>query len=461
MHYLIIGNSAAATGAIEGIRQVDKTGSITVVGDETRHVFSRPLIAHYLAGETKENEMDYRPPDFYRQHGVTTLLGRRVVGLDWQEQRVTLDNGETLSYDKLLLATGSVITFPDAPGADLEGVFDFWKFSDAQAIASYLEEHRGEPAVVLGGGLVGVQAAYALTRAGAKVTLVQRSQVLRRILDPEASRLAEQLLALDGVEVCTGKALKALRGTGGRVTAVVLDDGTELPAGLVVKATGVAPNLELVHNTPLKTGRGVLVNPFFQTNLSNVYAAGDVAETWDIAQEKTAVNANWPNAHRQGWLAGLNMAGKPVPYEGSMAMTSLVIHGVPFVSLGLTNPAGSGFEVKAKANPERYLYRKLVFKNNRLKGAILVGSIEHAGFLKELIKDQSLVGIIKDAILEEKYQFYGFLRKKRQAKVEGERIAWKESYTYPERYEKRFDEASWTERERDLRPWAGARGKEG
>lgn len=461
MNYLIIGNSAAAVGAIEGIRQVDKTGSITVVGEEPRHVFSRPLIAHYLAGETKEEEMDYRPPDFYRQYGVQALLGRRAVGLDWQAQKVTLDDGQSLEYDKLLLTTGSVSVFPSVPGADLAGVHSFWQFADAQTIARYLQEHPGAPAVVVGGGLVGVQAAYGLVRAGAKVTMVElMPHILGRILDAEAARLAQELLAQDGVTVITGRSIKALEGTDGRVEALVLDDGTKLPCGVVVKATGVAPNLELVCGTPLKTNRGLLVNPFFQTNLSNIYAAGDVAETWDIAGETTAVNANWPNAHRQGWLAGLNMAGRPAAYEGSLAMTSLVIRGVPFISLGLVNPQGPGFETKIMANPQRYVYRKLVFKNNRLKGAVLVGNIEHAGFLKELIKDQSLVGIIKDAILEEKYQFYGFLRKKRQAKVEGERIVWKESHSSPERYEKRFNEASWTERERDLRPWGGAAKRE-
>lgn len=457
MKYLVIGHGAAAVGAIEGIRSADRSGEITVVGDEPGPVFSRPLLAHYLAGEVSLEAMACRPPDFYRRYRVESLLGRRAVELDWQEQGVTLDDGRVLTYDRLLLATGSVTTFPRIPGAALEGVYGFWKLAEAQALARELEGHRDLPAAVVGGGLVGVQAAYGLARAGARVTIIEAMpHLLGRILDATAARLAEELLAQDGIQVLCGRAIKAIEGRNGHATAVILDDGSALPARLVVKATGVAPNLDLVRKAPLKTNRGLLVNSFFQTSLSSVYAAGDVAEAYDVTQGRPAVNANWPNAYRQGWLAGLNMAGKAAPYEGSLAMTSLVIRRVPFISLGLVNPAQEGFQVKTRANPNAYLYRKLVFRDDRLKGAILVGDVEHAGLLQTLIKEQASVGLIKDAILEEKHPFYRFVRARRQMSVEGEKLAWKESHSLPERYEKRFNEASWTEREYDLRPWDGS-----
>jgi NAD(P)H-nitrite reductase large subunit len=459
VNYVIVGNSAAAVGAVEAIRRLDRRGRITVIGDEPYPALCRPLLAHYLAGEIREEQMYYRPADFYQKHEAELLAGRRASRVDWQNQEVVLEDGAVLPYDRLLVATGSRIVFPPLPGSELGGVYGFWKLEEAKAMAAYLAGHPGAPCVVIGGGLVGLQAAYGLAKAGGRVTVVEAlPHLLSRVLDPPAARLAQDLLVQEGIAALTGCGVKGLEGSGGRVEAVVLEDGTRIPARLVVKATGVAPNLELVKEIPVRTNRGLEVNPYFQSSLSSLYAAGDVAATWDVAAEKPAVNANWPNAHRQGWLAGLNMAGRPTAYEGSLAMTSLVIRRVPFISLGLANPPEDGYEIKVQASLQNLIYRKLVFKDNRLKGAILVGNVEHAGFIRDIIKENAPVGVIKDSILEEKYPLYWFIRARRRAKLEGEGIAWKESYTSPERYEKRFNEASWQEREQGLRPWRGDKG---
>ncbi|MCL6610662.1 MAG: FAD-dependent oxidoreductase [Peptococcaceae bacterium] len=454
MEYVIIGNSAAAIGAVESIRKVDREGTVTVISSEKEHVYSRPLIAHLVAGEAGEDKMPYRQADFYRKMGVRLLLGHKVNGVNYEDQKVFINGGGELAYDRLLIATGSKVSVPSIPGLGLEGVTAFQTCAEARAIVEMLKAGR-KKAVVIGAGLIGLRAAYGLQKGGAGVTVVEfLPRVLSRVLDAEGSELVESILKKGGLNVLTGRSVREITGTGGRVAGVVLDNGEKLPCDLVVIATGVAPNLELAAG--LKTGRGIVVNQFFQTSYSNVYAAGDVAETMDIPRGVPRVNANWPNAHEQGRVAGLNMAGRPVPYKGSIGMNAVSFCGVPVISIGVFDPDAepeSGYETKIRKNPEANIYQKLVFKQNRLKGAIFIGDLGCCGAVKDLIESQMLAGIIKDSILEERYQLYGFLRKRRQEKLEGKQVRWPETYSITQKYQKSFNEETWTERERDQRPW--------
>lgn len=453
MRYVIIGSSAAAVGAVESIRSVDQDGAITVISAEPGHIYSRPLIAHLLAGEIGEDRMLYRPPDFYARMAVTAMPGRKVKEIDCKGQKVLLEDGGEIAYDRLLLTTGSRAVLPPVPGREWKGVTTFQTYADARAMLAMLQAGKNR-AVVIGAGLIGMRAAYALQKAGAEVTVTARRRVLSRVLDVEGSAVVEAVLRRGGMRVLTGCSVKEIRGAAGQVCGVTLDDGTEIACDLVVLAAGVAPDLSLAGG--LKTNRGILVNQFFQTSYSDVYAAGDVAETFDIPRGVRRVNANWPNAHEQGRIAGLNMAGRPTPYPGSLGMNTISFFGVPVVSLGVSDPEAEpdgGYEIKVRKNTGADIYQKLVFKDNRLKGAVFIGDLGYCGAVKDLIKSQMLVGIIKDAILEEKYQFYAFLRKKRQEKLEGRNIRWPETYTLQQKYVKSFNEETWTERERGERAW--------
>ncbi|MCL6448798.1 MAG: FAD-dependent oxidoreductase [Armatimonadetes bacterium] len=454
MHYVIVGNSAAAVGAVESIRRVDPRGEITVLSAEAEHVYSRPLIAHLVAGEVKENQMAYRPADFYTAHSVRARLGERVSAVDCARRRVTLASGETIGYDRLLLTTGSAVTRPSVLDRQLEGLVTFQTYADARKVLALLRAGKRQ-AVVVGAGLIGLRAADALKKAGAAVTVVEfLPRVLTRVLDAEASALVENLLRESGLNVLTGRAVREVLAREGAVSGVVLDDGEKLACQILVAATGVKPDLALAGD--LATDHGILVNEYFQTSYSTVYAAGDVAQTRDLPRGVPRVNANWPNAHAQGRIAGLNMAGRPTPYPGSLGMNTVTFGGVPVISLGVFDPEAEeekGYEVKIRKNPDRHIYQKLVFKENRLKGAIFIGDLGYCGAVKDMIAEQLLTGIIKDAILEEKYQLYGFLRKRRAEKLEGKQIRWPESYTSAQKYVKSFNEETWTERERDLRPW--------
>ena len=456
VEYVIIGNSAAAVGAVESIRRVDQRANLTVVNSEKEHVYSRPLIAHYLAGEVSEDRLPYRPANFYIKNNVTARLGVGVSEIDAPGEKLRLEDGTTLKYDRLLITTGSQVIVPPLPGADLDGAGVFQTFADAKSLLTRLK--TGKKAVVIGAGLIGLRAACGLQEAGAAVTLVEMLPgIASRFLDQKGALLVRQILENGGISVITGCSVKEITGnkTAG-VNGVVLDNGKRIDCNIVILATGVVPNTGLAENTPIMVNRGIVVNQFFQTSTGNIYAAGDVAETFDIPRETGKVNANWPNAYEQGRYSGSCLAGQMLSYPGSLGMNSVSFYKLPVISIGLFDPEAEGVddaEIKTRENIKNNIYQKLVFKDNRLKGAIFIGDLGHAGAVNNLIKEQALVGIIKDSILEEKYQFYNFLRRKREAQVEGAAIEWPETHSSSRHYEKSFNEETWTEREQDKRAW--------
>ncbi|MCL4487457.1 MAG: FAD-dependent oxidoreductase [Chloroflexi bacterium] len=453
MHYVIIGNSATGIGAAESIRATDSDAQITIIGDEVQHVYSRPLISHYIAGEVAAGEMGYRPSDFYTRLEIDTRLGVRADAIDVNAHAVTLADGQSLPYDKLLIATGSIQKFPPIQGREHTGVFDFWTKAHADAIRDRIsgwDVQSPRSGVVIGGGLVGIQAASGLRGAGLEVVLVELlPSILSRILDAPAASYAQKIFEQHGVRVLTGRSVKEIVGTGqDGVTGVVLDNGERVECGLVVKATGVVPNLALVKGTPISTNRGIVVNEYFQTNIPDVCAAGDVAETYDITRGKIFVNANWPNAHAQGRIAGLNMAGRATRYNGSIGMTSMPLFGVPIVSLGIVEPE-KGDDVRVRETP--CIYQKLVLRGDHLIGAVMVGDTTSVGLINHWVQTQKPAKLIKDVLLDGKAQFYFARREQVRKEMEGVGLPWRKSLSSTERYEKHFDDVKWEERERDER----------
>ncbi|MEW6363489.1 MAG: FAD-dependent oxidoreductase [Acidobacteriota bacterium] len=456
MRYLIVGNSAAGIGAAESIRAVDRSCEIVVVGDEPHHVYSRPLISHFVAGETTADGMRYRPADFYQRLRIEPRLGVRAESLDVDSKTVVLADGETMHYDRLLIATGSVQTFPPLRGSDRTGVFDFWRRGDAEAIRARIAAcgSSRRTAVVVGAGLVGIQAACGLRGAGLDVTLVELlPHILSRILDAPASEHARAILEQNRIRVLVGRRLAEVSGSReDGVAAVLLDNGEKIECSVVVKATGVRPNLSLVSGTRVRTDVGVLVNSFFETNVPGVYAAGDVAETHDVTRGSVFVNANWPNAHAQGRIAGLNMAGHSTEHGGYIGMTALPLFGTPIMSIGVIEPE-PGDEVRLRESFEGRIYQKLVFRRDLLIGAVVVGDLGPVGLINYLIQSQRSAAPVKDALLNGKRALFDSRRAWFRDQMEGVGLPWRKSLELAEPYHKQFDDAGWSEREQDRRPW--------
>ncbi len=398
--YLIIGNSAGGIGAAEAIREVDKHGSIVIVSDEPYPAYSRPLISEHIAEGCSLERMLYRPVDFYERNNISTILGQKAVSLDLAKHTLTLGSGGTVSWQKLLLATGGLPIVPPMKGIDREGVFTFTTLDDARAIDQYLG--GAERAVVIGGGLIGVSVTEALVKRGAAVTIVEmKDRVLNTILDEEVSALEDSALRQAGVDIITGHVVSEINGGGKRVHGVTLDDGTRIPCRMVIIAIGVRPRLELVNGSGIKVNRGIVVDRQMATSHPDVYACGDVAEAYDIPYEECRLTPIWPNAYIGGRTAGFNMAGRPTEYPGGMAMNSMKYFGLNVVSAGIVVPPDDGYEVIT--SNKNGAYRKVVLKDGVAVGLIFAGDIEQSGIIRGLMQNQINVNEFKQSLVADDF----------------------------------------------------------
>jgi NAD(P)H-nitrite reductase large subunit len=408
IQYLIIGNSVAAVNCIEAIRGVDTANEITVVSGEEPFNYSRPLLSYYLGGRIPEERLPFVGRDFYEQHGVNLILGRRAVDLDVSKKEVALDDGASLAYDKCLLSVGGVPIVPPIEGLDgtVEGVFSFLTIKEVKSLVDYLERNEIREAVVLGGGLIGLKVVEGLMERGVKATVIELAdRILANTFDREASAILEERLARAGCTVIKQDTIQGIATKKGRLTGVMLRNGnTLLETSLLIMAVGVRPNLELVRGTPIKTERGILVDRCMMTNIQDVYAAGDCAQGIDALHTTKEVIAIWPVAARQGRIAGLNMCGIPREYPGLFAMNSVQICDIPTISFGVTNPPEQyGYEVLRRLNKDAGSYKKIVLKDDRVVGAILIRSIERAGVYGMLIREGIEVQGFKDQLLRDDF----------------------------------------------------------
>lgn len=388
MKYLIVGNGVASVGAIEGIRRVDPEGGITVISEENTPTYGRPLISYLLAGKIGPERMQLRPASFYDTFKVTMVLGSKVTAIDARNKTVTTASGASYGYDKLLAATGGVPFVPPLPGKDGPGVYTFTTLAHAETLLDVAKNCAS--VVVIGGGLIGLKAAESLHDRGVKIAIVELApRVLSAAFDDKAGKLVSRRLEEVGIGVhCGTQATQIKRGPDGAVQGVELKNGTFLPAQAVVIAIGVVPAADIVKAAGITVDRGVLVDEFLASSDPDVFAAGDVAQAKDLILDENRVVPIWPNAFNQGFYAGKNMAGAGSPYVGGLAMNAIAFYGLPTVSVGMVNPAEGepGVEVFDILDEQNGTYRKLVFKDERLVGYVLLGDIDVAGLYTGFIR---------------------------------------------------------------------------
>lgn len=404
--YVIIGGSAAGIGAVEAIRDVDKVGTITIISEESCPQYSRPMISDFIGGEATFQQMLCREDGFWKNNGVQALVGRKAIKVSFPEKSVILENGEHVPYEKLLIATGGKPFVPKIDGADKDGVFTFTTITDAESLEKSLGNARSF--VVVGGGLIGVSITEALLKRGLKVTLVElQNKVLSLLLDTQGSDIMENAMRKTGVTIVTGQSVQQIVGKPENeqaVGSVILTNATRIACDAVIFAIGVVPRTELVAGTEMKLNRGIIVDNFMKTSLSDVFASGDVAETWDFTLNQNRLLPLWPLAVAQGKTSGYNMAGKKTEYIGGTNMSSLKYFGIPVVSIGITNPKDSTpFEMFIRHVPEKSLYRKLVLKDNVVVGVLLVNEIERAGTFFYLMKNRINVKKFKRELVSENF----------------------------------------------------------
>jgi len=384
MRHVIIGNGIAGWTAAQAIRAIDKKSEITIVSKEDKPTYYRVLITHYLAGHTPESNLTLANQEQIDALGATQYLGKKINKILPDKQQILLDNDKNIPYDRLLLATGASPVLPAYPGKELLGVYTLRTISDAKNIA--MRARSGNTAVVVGGGFVSMKATAALTLLGVRVKMIMNSgQVLSQAMNSEPAAIIRRHMEDSGVEVIPGCDIESIEGKNGAVTGVVLNNGIKITCDLVVIGKGVKANVELAREAGIRVGYGLPVDEYMQTSKEHIYAAGDVAQAYDFVHENNQVQAIWPAAVTQGNIAGKNMAGLVVPYEGGIAMNTADILGLPAINMGITRiPADSGFITFDYESPG--IYKRLIVKDGLLKGVILVGEVETAGLLHSLIR---------------------------------------------------------------------------
>ncbi|MFA7117954.1 MAG: FAD-dependent oxidoreductase [Sphaerochaetaceae bacterium] len=408
MEYVIIGNSIAAVGCIEGIRSCDKEGNITIISDEKQQCYSRPLISYYLLGKTKEECMTYRDDSFFTDNKVRQYLGTKVLKINAENKWVETDNIGNIKYDKLLVATGSRAFIP--PMNNLESVqnkFSFMSYDDARQLKKVLT--KKSKVLIIGAGLIGLKCAEGIRNLVASITVVDLAQrVLPVILDEEGSQRVRSHLEKNGLNFILGDSVASFA-----PNEATLTSGQKVAFDILVLAVGVRPNTSLVSECGGKVNRGIVIDDMCKTTLKDVYSAGDCTETMDIASGATHIIAIFPNARLQGETAGKNMAGENETFVQSIPMNATGLFGLHMITAGAY--IGDPLEYSSKTG-----YKKLFTKDNHLVGFILVGdTIDRAGIYTSLVRNQVDLSTINFPLIAENPQLMAFARKDRAKKLGG------------------------------------------
>jgi len=404
MKYVIIGNGIAGVCAAEAIRAMDSSGEITMIGDEVFLPYSRPMISHVLEGSQPHSKLPIRSDRFYDDLNIRPLLGRRADGIDVDNRQVLLGDDGRIDFDRLLIAAGADPRPIKADGLELANIFYMRTQEHVKRQVEALDGAR--QAVVLGGGLVGFKAAYGLLRRGLQVTmLITSGYPLSLQVDETAGRMILDELVRHGLTVKVGVSVRAFEGNGS-VRAALTDDGATLPCDVVIIGKGVLPARGFISTAPIEVDLGVIVDAHLQTSQPGIYAAGDVAEMVDISRGCPWVNALWPEAAAQGRVAGINMAGRPVAYPGSLSRNVMRVFGLDVLTVGNANPPEEGnYRIVHTGGSDAGKYRHLVFDGDILVGAVMINDIEQGGVLRSLIENRVPIRLPPERLMRPGFNF--------------------------------------------------------
>ncbi len=392
MQHVIIGNGPAGVVAADTIRQADPTATITLLGDEPEPPYGRMAIPYFLEGMIDEaGTYLRRDPAHFDQQRIE-IKSARVTAVDTSTSELALDDGATLGFDHLLIATGSHPNRPPIPGIDDPRVQTCWTMADARAIAERASE--GSEVVLLGAGFIGCIVLQALAARGVKLTVVEMAErMVARMLDANAGGLLQDWCEKHGVSVRTGTSVTGIEG-GDDALGVQLDDGSVLPAQLLILAAGVRSNIDFLDGSGIETDQGILVDEYLHTSKPGIYAAGDVAQGRDFSTGNRMVHAIQPVAADQGRCAAMNMAIHPTAYPGGLAMNVLDTLGLVSCSFGAWDGVDGG-DSSELLDRDRFRYLNLQFADDRLVGATGLGLTQHVGALRGLIQSRHRLGVWK------------------------------------------------------------------
>jgi nitrite reductase (NADH) large subunit len=386
---VVVGNGMAAARLVDELAKVALGRyAVAVIGDEPRLAYNRVLLSSVLAGETQSHDIELKSAHWWRERGVTLKYGCVATEIDVGRRELKIANEESIVFSRLVLATGSTALRLNLPGADLAGVHTFRDSRDVDLLLALAA--RKQRVVVVGGGLLGLEAAYGVAKAGAPVTLVHlMDRLMERQLDAPAAELLKSLVERKGIEVLLNASTARLHGET-HVEGVELADGRLLAADAVIFAAGIRPNVALARDAGIAVNRGIVVDDRLQTGAPDIFALGECAEHRGICYGLVEP------AYEQARVLARHLAGGAVSYGGSVVATNLKVSGVSVFSAGDFIGAAGG-ETMVLTDVRQGVYKKLVIAEGRLAGAVLVGDTGDALWYLELIRTRSPVaGIRRD-----------------------------------------------------------------
>lgn len=410
--YVIVGNSIAAVGCIEGIRREDRESPITVVSKEPYAVYGRPLISYYLEGKTDLERMKYRPDDFYEKNGCTVLYGKTAVKLDENNRQVLLDDGTALPYDELCVATGSSPFVPPFEGLDtVENQFPFLTLDDALALEKAVTP--SSRVLIIGAGLIGLKCAEGLAKRAGEITVCDLAgHVLSSILDETCAGIVAETLEANGIRLMLGDSVARFDGQ-----TAFMKSGSTVEFDVLVLAVGVRANTSLVKDAGGETDRGILVNAKMETSLPHVYAAGDCTQGDELLSGQKKVLALLPNAYMQGQCAGVNMAGGEEVFDKAIAMNAIGFFGLHLMTAGCCFPEEEGGKIYEESIPGGV--KRLFTRNGFLTGFMLIGATDRAGIYTAMIREQVPLETVDFDLLQKTAALAAFSKENRRKKLGG------------------------------------------
>jgi len=404
-----------------------------VVFSEENYInYSKPLITYFLEGVVSLDKIYFKNKNFYRDNNIDTCLNTRIKFIDVGKMLLISDNDTEFGFKKLLIASGGKPIIPEIKATyinksddnqngkdglhsfinrenyrDIKGIFTLTTLSDAIEIKSYIEKNKIKKVSILGGGLIGLKSAEAFLEMGVSIDIIELAdRILAATYDREASGIIEKKIISKGSSIYKNNTIEEIYITDGKISGCRLKDGRKMKCTLLIIAIGVNPNINFIKNGKLKIRKGIVVDDFMRTSAKNIYAAGDVVEAYDILLGENRNIAIWPLAVRQGAVAGINMAGGNEKYSGGFFMNSVEILQISTISMGLTGvkeKEEKSIEVLKDYNPEKNRYKKVVIRDNKIVGLIMVGNIERAGIYAGLIKNGIDISSVKDNISREDF----------------------------------------------------------
>jgi nitrite reductase (NADH) large subunit len=396
MRYFIIGNGVAGARAAVKIREADPKGEIHIFTEEAYPFYYRVRFPEFVAEELTIQNLTIHNKEWYQSKGISIHLEEPITEVNAQKKEVTGQKGKTYGYDSLLMATGGSAFIPPIKGTEKKGVFTLRTMQDAIRVKEFLE--RVKEAILIGGGLVGLEIGGALLRRGIKVAVIEHNpRILPRQMDPEGAQILQTKMESIGFSFFLNGQSEEILGKE-TVEGLRLKDGRTVEGQMVIVSAGVKPNVKLAQTMGVVTRNGIPVNDRLETKVEGIFAAGDVAE------HRGRCYGIWPASQRQGEAAGVNMAGGNTLYEGTVVSNTLKIVGIDLASSGEIDPEGK-LECVVRQDRESGVYRKVAFKEDKIVGCILLGNVKGNSEILSAIERRVNMKDLKSLILEEGFDF--------------------------------------------------------